>query len=82
MATHVCPCGCGRNVSTERLACPTGWAWLKSARPDLAEAVMSTYTHKRRRTLNAEARGAAVRAHWAAVAAASLWYRAQRAAAL
>ena len=82
MATHPCPCGCGRGVSHERLACPSGWYWLRSAAPDIAQRVLDTYAVKRRRTLNAEARMVAIREHLAAVGEASRWYRQQRAAAL
>lgn len=81
-STHPCPCGCGRGVSHGRLSCPTSWAWLRRAAPDIAERVTQTYTESRRRTLSPEARQVARRNHLAAVGAASRWFRAQRQAAL
>lgn len=78
MSDHVCPCGCGRGVSVNRLACPTGWAWLQRVRPDLAQDVTHAWTVLRRRTLDDQAKALAKVSHLLAVRAAIQWYRDQR----
>lgn len=75
---HTCPCGCGRGVSAGRLSCPTSWAWLNSAAPELARAVNRTWTARRRANQTPEAQEESTRAHMGAVRQAIQWFRQQR----
>lgn len=58
-STHSCPCGCGRDIARNKLACAPGWYRLPA---ELRKAIRNTYLVDRAR-------------HMDLVVEACAWYR-------